>query len=165
MRIELSGSFCSSEGRWLTWSDLRFGMSRGYINANGVVDFAADSLTATSSEPHYELAAMRGGDSWSVDGCLERLELLDGRNIDNRKDHWSYLILLWVYHNQSIYGDPLSLAEEIYAEFDYPECMAPMIRYMPSERDADGGDVKLMENWRRLLIRCAETLTARSNVE
>jgi hypothetical protein len=127
-------------------------MSRGYISAKGVVEFATDSLTVTSDKNHHDLAAMSGTDRRDVDGFLERLELFAGPDIDNCKDRWLYLILLWVYNNQLLYDDPLSLAEDIYAEFDYPECMAPMIRCMPSDHDDMGGDEELMGNRKRLLV-------------
>jgi len=165
MNIELRGSFCFSEGAWLSWSDLRFGMDRGYISAQGVVEFAMASLTASSGEAHFALAGMRGEDRWDVDGVLEKLEALAGSDLEKCKVHWWYLLLLWVYKNPSIYDDSLSIAEELYAEFDYPERMAPIIRYMPSQSNYAGGQEELMENWRSLLEAVAESFVARGDNE
>ena len=161
MNIELSGNFCFSEGPWLTWSDLRFGMSRAYISAEGVVEFAMDSLTTGSDESHFALAGMRGANRWDVDGVLEKLESFAEPDLEDCKAHWWYLLLLWVYKNRSIYDDPLSIVEEIYAEFEYPERMASIIRYMPSDSNYAGGQEKLMENWRSLLEAVAESFVAR----
>jgi hypothetical protein len=108
---------------------------------------------------------MHGANRWDVDGVLEKLEPIAEPDVENCKIHWSYLLLLWVYKNRSTYEDPLSIAEEIYAEFEYPERMASIIRYMPSDSNYGGGQEKLMENWRSLLKAVAESFKARGDSE
>jgi hypothetical protein len=41
------------------------------------------------------------------------------------------LTLDWVLTNRESFKDPLGEVEEIYADFDYPQEIAPLVRYMP----------------------------------
>lgn len=71
---------------------------------------------------------------------------------------WIYLTLLWVYRNQDSCGDVFQVAELLYADFDYPECMASIIRYKPPKHPGRGGKTELLENWRVLLEDCRTRL-------
>lgn len=61
-------------------------------------------------------------------------------------DNFIFLGFLWVFKNMDLYPDPFGIVEELNAEFDYPESVAPFVRYMPPEDGVGGGNERLYEN-------------------
>ncbi|NID06719.1 DUF2247 family protein [Luteibacter jiangsuensis] len=141
----------------MSWAELAYGLDRHFISSRGVVDYAIDSLSIDSPEAHYELAGLDGADPNDVKDLLARLSRSE-RSEGRMRCIWIYLTLLWVYRNQDSYSDVFQVAELLYADFDYPECMASIIRYMPPKQPGRGGKTELLENWRVLLEDCRTRL-------
>ena len=87
---------------------------------------------------------------------LIRLALLAAQETTTSQEvrsKWLYILLAWLYENKDMFEDPLAIVEEIYVEFDYPEEIAHLIRYMPIE-EADLGSKEA--NLGRLVTRWGE---------
>ncbi|WP_413623810.1 DUF2247 family protein [Luteibacter sp. Lutesp34] len=157
MEVSLTGDFCFAEAPGMSWCELAYGLDRGFVSSRDVVDYAINSLSIDSPDAHYELAGLDGADPNDVKDLLARLRKSE-KSEERMRSIWIYLTLLWVYRNQDRYSDVLQVAERLYADFDYPECMASIIRYMPPKHPGRGGKAELLENWRVLLDDCRSRL-------
>ena len=68
---------------------------------------------------------------------------------------WAFLILAWVYEHRDSFEDPLDLVEKLYADLDYPEQVAPFVRYMPTDEPDLGSrgqnEQRLFQKWAEYL--------------
>ena len=151
MHIALDGGFCFSEAPWLSWREIKYGFDRNFLTAAGVVEYAVKSLSAESSAEHYELACLTGDDANDVRECIGRLAVKDVQGDRCSEEVWIFLVFLWVFINRDKYQDPLEVVEDLYASFDYPESVAPIVRYMPAVDSALEGDDQLYKNWSNML--------------
>ncbi|KXF76501.1 hypothetical protein ATN84_25685 [Paramesorhizobium deserti] len=149
MEFALPGKFCAIEMPSLDWHDLKYGLSHKYISEDGVIEFALETLTENSNEIHYDLATC--SNHFDVPRIMEQLAFHENKNPQLSKQKWLYLILLWVFLHKESYPDPFSVVEEIYADFDYPEEVAPFVRYMPVADGEAVGEKALMEKWAAML--------------
>ncbi|WP_376701060.1 DUF2247 family protein [Listeria seeligeri] len=46
------------------------------------------------------------------------------------KSRFLHILLNWLWDNKQNYNDPLAAIDYIYADFDYPEEIANLVRYM-----------------------------------
>ncbi|MBC1501252.1 DUF2247 family protein [Listeria weihenstephanensis] len=58
----------------------------------------------------------------------------------------------WLFDIRQEFEDPFGMVEEIYADFDYPEEIAKIVRYMPVSAGESGfGEDYLKLNWVKYL--------------
>lgn len=160
MHVVLDGDFCFSEAPWLSWRDIKYGLEHGFLSATGVVEFAVNSLVAESSAELYELACLSGNDFEEIQRCLDSLEAKNLGDVEYLEEVWIFLILLWIFMNRETYKDPLGVLEELYADFDYPQIMTRLIRYMPAADNFLEGEEQLFKNWSNMLDSFREKLQA-----
>lgn len=151
MKIVLSGKFCCEEASWLCWGDILYGLEHGYLNSKGVVEYAVDKLSINSPPECYELASGAEINHHEIQKCVVQLAKEECHESHFAVDSFIFLEFLWVFKNRDLYPDPLGIVEELYAEFDYPESVAPFVRYMPPEDGVGGGNERLYENWKKML--------------
>lgn len=150
IRILLDGGYLYKTAPWLTWNEILYGLNRGFINNKDVVDYAFLKLDAGASFDEVELASLSEGELYQVPDVLDRLASgEDGQDIV--LESWLYLLLLWVYDHRNNFDDPFCVIEEIYSDFDYPEGIAPIVRYAPLPSGEVGGDEYLYENWLKIV--------------
>lgn len=70
---------------------------------------------------------------------------------DSLMDTWLYLYLSWLYEHRDEFDDPLGLIEVLYADFEYPEDIAPIVRYMPLPNGEIGGEDYMYKNWEKII--------------
>jgi hypothetical protein len=148
----------------LSWQDAAFGYHQQWFAWSDAVELACDYLLqGDDSAAVVELAGVSKVEAHFVGEMLDRLEKISVQDHQaTTAEKWLYLHLAWLYERRSAVDDPLEEVEEIYAEFGYPDDMAPFVRYMPA---ADGYDPslhsvdenysKLISNWRSYLERKA----------
>lgn len=151
MDIVLKGKFCFSEAPWLTWSDIKYGLNNGFISSAGVVEYAIEGLSIESPADQYELACLPGGDIYGIQNCVDRLADGAELGVHSSEKAWIFLTLLWVFRNRDAYPDPLGVVEELYADFGYPESVAPIVRYMPPADPDLVGEDELFRKWPNIL--------------
>lgn len=73
---------------------------------------------------------------------------------------WLYLILRWLFENRERAADPFALVDELYSDFDYPDEIAPFVRYMPPEDGYDPSKHSETENYDHMLQQWRDYLIA-----
>jgi len=126
------------------WSDVLFGLNRGLIRRQIAIDRATSHVSAGSnSAEELELAIMH--DSDDVQRVVVQLASLEHASDELSSEHkWALILLAWIEVNLATINDPLSVIEEVYADFGYPRELSPFVRYMPSDKP-DRGSVSLNE--------------------
>lgn len=147
----LDGHYIYSKTPWLSWRELLFGFENGYIDEKGVSEYACDALTSTSPAEAIELASLEPQENYLVHDILKLLTDKYSSTESNLTKPWIFLLLSFLLENKENYNDPLGIVEELYADFDYPEEIAPLVRYMPSPEGVEGSEELLFENWRAAL--------------
>lgn len=148
--LELEPSFVLAEQIPFVAEDLRYGLEHYFIKERTVVDLAVDQVRRGASDPVLqELAALLRDE---VDRVPEILEALDDlkRIYDPRQSarKWLYLQLKAAYVQRAQLRDPLGVAEQIHANFDYAPEASPFIRGT-AEQAAD--EQSLVQAWARFL--------------
>jgi hypothetical protein len=127
----------------LTWPEIDFGFTRELISADVVIEFARACVAKSEEANPLEVKIAESSVNDAISGDLRKLSHIDVDRAQIKKK-WVLLLLTWMYQHRSMISDPLTLIEDIYTEFDYPEEIAPLIRYMPSV-DPDLGSKELNE--------------------
>ncbi len=130
----------------LQWQDICFAVTHKLIHPLGAVDFAVKviELNAVYSEAELELASKTEHDS--IEDIIRTLDKIctTHKLPPETSDRCLFLALFWLYLNQDKFQDPLAIIESIYADFDYPESIKHLVRYMPSE---DGRIIDFKREW------------------
>jgi hypothetical protein len=128
-----SPSFLQSHGP-LSWQHMSWALGHGLIGWKDLVQYAN-----TGPKPSGALTeaaeSLRNLDKESAHRANELADILAGTEAaitdDEKRHRWMLLTLDWVLTNRESFKDPLGEVEEIYADFDYPQEIAPLVRYMP----------------------------------
>lgn len=156
--FEFLADFCH-----LTWRDIEFGLSHNYISPTVAIDFACSRICDNKDLDPVELII--AGCS-KDDPMLERVSTLAEREaITTSADvraRWLCILLAWLYENRAMFEDPLGILEEIYTDFDYPQEIAHLIRYMPNAEPDLGSKeanlARLFTRWGAFISKCRQTL-------
>jgi hypothetical protein len=152
-----------------TWSDLRFGLERGFIDEVDVVKAAVEQVKQVSdhSDAEVELAGLdQSNVNWNyVTNLLNDLAVRSDTTNPIVERKWLYLVLAWIYSQKELLHDPLGMVEEVYADFGYPEEIAGFVRYMPPSDTYSPQDHSYEENISRLFQLWNEYLVTYSEKE
>lgn len=119
--------FATEVGVKLSWREVLEAVDRHIVSNSFAQEMALAELTDKSKEALVHLAFSSVHDSVKKD--IEILaEVEDSRpNIENLL----FLLLTYLRRSETSERQLLDLMEEVYADFNYPQCMADFIRYMP----------------------------------
>lgn len=144
----------------MSWEEASWGYHNQYIDWSDLVDLACDRLAENEDDPIVaELAGVSKSEAFEAGSLLDKLTArsIDG-NVNEIKAKWLYLCLSWLFENRALASDPLETVEEVYSDFDYPEDVAPFVRYMPasdgydpSAHSAEDNHSRLLSKWRNYL--------------
>lgn len=149
----------------LSWREAAVGYHNHWLDWASAVDLACDCLAEGQDDALVvELASISGPDAHAVGELLDKLASVSSEVVaTSPNEKWLYLILLWLYECRQSVDDPLEEVEGIYADFDYPEDVAPFVRYMPptdgydpSSHSVAENQARLYENWKGYLERMAK---------
>ncbi|HWT92957.1 MAG TPA: DUF2247 family protein [Solirubrobacteraceae bacterium] len=147
--------FIDAHAGRLTWRELVFGLDAGLLDPR-----AARELVATNANANAIAGAKAGrvidlqafARSRSADHARAKLERLARREPEQLheliRDKWLFLVLAWLYEHRGARPDPLGDVEQVYAAFDFPECMEGFVAYLPSR---DGAQKDVVGNWERFV--------------
>lgn len=124
------------------------------INYNDIVYYAKYSINENSNELVYQLCLLEEHEELNY--ILKKLSELESEEVEYIKNKWLYAILLYFYRNRNNYTDPLSIVENVYVDFDYPEAISHLIRYMPIDNDSEYGDRAIYNKWSDYIINNSE---------
>ncbi len=155
VKLEVTAAFISARTT-LTWREVLFGLENELLAPRAVVEVAVDRLAAEPAPlPALVELAGRGAWEWSRD-LVEQLAAAEPERAPGSvRAKWLYLVLSWVFEHRQMFREPLQTVEEVYADFDYPDEMAPFVRYMPGTAPDSGSkeanERRLYESWKSYL--------------
>ena len=144
----LDGHYIFKKTPWLNWKELLYGFEHGFIDEKGVSEFACEALTKKSQQEAIELASLLPQENYLASNLLQSLADKDLSPETDTTKPWIFLLLSFLLEHQANYEDPLEIVEELYADFDYPEEIIPLVRYMPPPEGVEGSEERLFENWK-----------------
>ena len=145
MNVQISREF-TARMKSLEWDEVKVAIQLGYLHVDSAVDYAIKLIENGSVESIVlELASYDFGDTLEIQDCLNRLKSNE-RFVFNKKK-WAMILLTFGFEHRDELAEPLQFIEEIYAEFDYPEEIAHLVRYMPYE----GHPRNLMQDWEHFI--------------
>lgn len=157
LEILLSYDFVSKKIN-LTWMDILYSIEKKYLPPSAAIEHAITEISYNDDFPHQimDLAILNKDELELVYPFLSELaNQVTEQKYEAISETWLYLLLEWVYEHKHNYSKPLNMVESIYADFDYPELIAPFVRYMPSD-ESDLGSIELNEarlymKWKKYL--------------
>ncbi len=145
----------------LSWTEVLWGYRRQYLGWSDVVEMATRCINQEpdGSDTVIELASLTRQDAQRAGEILEALSRAEATDVGtDPKRVWLFLILAWLYANRDHRSDPLGDVERVYADFEYPEEIAGLVRYMPAEPvsagivdAADKPTEQLYSRWRQFV--------------
>lgn len=152
--LPLNGHYTFSKTPWLNWTQLNFGLEKGFINEQGISDYICDGLIETSPPEAYEIATLDATEHQLLRELLQTLLNKTSRQAESEEEAirpWIYLALSYLFENKDLANDPFESIEKLYADLGYPEEISPLIRYMPLPEGAVGSEELLYDNWKTIL--------------
>ncbi len=142
----------------LSLGDIIWGCRNSIIEWCDAVTFAMHELNGESDPLLVELAILDKSEVVEIKELAMKIHDDNPTKRDISKRNWLIISLSWAYHERKKYSDPLGSVEEIYADFDYPSEIAPIVRYMPpvdgydpSMHSFKENEERLMEKWRKII--------------
>jgi hypothetical protein len=147
----------------LTPSELVYGYRGGWITDRDVVAialaaFGTDADLAPAAE---ELALLLSDDLARVPALVDELSESSAAQSEAGAV-WLFLALAWLYEHRSEYPEPLEVVEMLYADFDYPEEIEGLVRFMPQPSGAATGHHAIERRWEEYLSHQAARFRGRS---
>jgi hypothetical protein len=160
--VELPASFVLELG-FPTVAELAYGFSEGFLSRSGLVDVAVAKLEAgIELSPAEERAALLLSDEFdSIDGLVEDLRL-GSEPVESRARFWLLAVLAWVLEHRVEFEDPLGVVELLYADFDYPQEMQGLVRFMPRQPGQQADAAALERRWEDFVERASREYRERS---
>nr|WP_280527073.1 DUF2247 family protein [Listeria grandensis] len=132
----------------LDWSFIHFGIKNGFFDESVAIEYAISEVEdgTVTFDKVLEISFLLKGES--VFPFIEELASSECVHEDELKEKLLFIIMQWLFDTRQEFEDPLGMVEEIYADFDYPEKIATIVRYMPgSEGETGFGKDNLELRW------------------
>lgn len=132
IRFNIPASFVAARAI-LTGAELAYGFREGWLTRADVVALALAKYEAELplSSAEEELALLLSSDLDRVDELIAHLEI-DDEPTEQRARLWLFLSLAWLLEHRQDFSDPLGVIEMLYADFDYPDEIEGLVRFMPA---------------------------------
>lgn len=132
---------CNVISSW-TWAELVFGIEKSIIAIKDVISYAKTILSDELEQFNLvlELSISEEDEGKTILGELLKTEEEQDIYLINNK--WMFAIIYDAYINDKC--NIFDVTEDVYAEFDYPEIISNLVRYMPCE-DHRSMEEKLLE--------------------
>jgi hypothetical protein len=162
-KIALDGHYVFTKAPWLNWNKLSFGLDNGYIDKQGISDYVCDALSSNSSHEAFEIASLEPCYQYKIGSLLQSLIKNSQETDSETMKPWLFLTLSKLLEEKEEHEDPFQIVEELYADFGYPEEIAPLIRYMPLPEGEVGSEDRLLKNWEAATANYEIELKMRNN--
>jgi hypothetical protein len=154
LEFKVPASFLVERWGLPTAAEIGYGFRMGWIRRTDVVDLALEKYEAgvPISSTEQDLALLLSEDYDRVDEWAQVLEISD-QPVERRARYWAFAILAWLWERRSEFRDPFRLIDLVYAEFEYPEEIAPLARFtVLGPTDAPGFE-GIEQRWRECVSR------------
>jgi hypothetical protein len=133
-----------------TANEIAYGHQQGWIDSRDVVEIvekkARGGCDLTPSEE--EVLLLLPEDLERVPGYVEAMAV-GGEPVEVRARLWMYLALAWLLVNEPSISDPYLMIEDMYSLLDYPDELAPLVRFLPAPPGEQEGPQGLHARWER----------------
>ena len=151
----------------LSWREVRFGIENELLDPRAPIELAVVQVSSMGEAPTILLDLVGSAAGESIKELLDRLAEAEAeRSLKDVSAKWLFIVLAWIYERRDELLDPLQRAEEVYADFGYPERMAGFIRYMPmigsDLGSRESNERRLLDRWRRYLEEAAQEYAPKS---
>lgn len=145
----------------LTADELGYGYRNGLIDSGAAIALALAALVQNPGMPGpaAEIACLLSDEADKVPVLVNEIGTAD----DSVEATWAYLALAWLHEHQSDAEDPLRVIEEWYAEFNYLEEMAGLVRFTPPPPGAATSIDAIYRRWNQHLETAGEALKSRGH--
>lgn len=118
----------------LTWQEVEYGFRNRLMSIEKVIEFATQ-IVATQSEPGDDevTIAIAAADDPITDALRSLAERTKAESEKDLQKRWARILVAWSFEHRNDFDDLLAVIDDIYSAYDYPEELAPFIRYMPSD--------------------------------
>ncbi len=132
---------CNVISSW-TWGELVFGIEKSIITIKDVISYAKTILSDELEQFNLvlELSISEEDEGKTILDELLKIEKEHDIYLINNK--WMFAIIYDAYINDK--SSIFDVTEDVYAEFEYPEIISNLVRYMPCE-DHRSMEEKLLE--------------------
>ncbi|MBR6633867.1 MAG: DUF2247 family protein [Clostridia bacterium] len=138
---------------FIDWNILYYGIENDIIAPENAIDYAYVYLENKHNEDTPNIIDLLILENPSKNNVLDLLKLIKQNNTPDSfcKRILRYLVLDYARNNSSNTNALLEFAEQVYADFDYPEDMNSFIAYMPVTDDYNPSKHTEEENLNRLI--------------
>lgn len=141
---------------FFSWADLKFGIERKYIDiydavklaehyySEGREDDLTEKIAQVLRDEYDEIMTLFSSISFKSQHELE---------ISNRK--WLYCTLFLLLSQKESVENVFEIIEIIYSDFDYPEAISGLVRYMPTDKTyktIEEYNEEIMKKWEVYLV-------------
>jgi hypothetical protein len=117
-----------------SWQEIQYAVNQNIISSENVIEHAIKILNEGILGYDIVLQLAILDDDEDISPYLRQLTMLEKvEDEEHIKAKWLYAILWSLYQRRNNYEDALEMVERIYSDFDYPQNIVSIIRYMPSE--------------------------------
>lgn len=161
VKFTIPAAFVTDRVR-LTPGELLFGYRREWLREQAVVEVALAALVAGADLPaaEEELALLLSDSLDRVPALMEDL----ARSCAAEPDPgavWLFLALAWLHEHRVDHVEPLEVIEMLYADFDHPEEIEGLVRFLPAPPGAPTGHRAIEQRWEDYLSRKSAQYRAR----
>lgn len=137
--------------------ELAYGYQHLWISQQDVVRILEAKAAAgdTLTEIEERLLLLLPSDLDQVPALVESLAV-GGQPDESRARVWMFLSLARLLDQRQFVPDPFLVIENLYSDFDYPEEMAPLVRFMPAPPGAELGLDAIARRWEEYVARMSE---------
>lgn len=115
----------------IDWCDIVFAIEERFLLPQEAIKHAVSELKNNENPKQFviNLACLKNGES--IFPYIYELRILFEKNKKQSQEKFLYILLNWIYEHKEMYCDQLEAVEIIYADFNYPEIISNLVRYMP----------------------------------
>ncbi|MHB8861861.1 MAG: DUF2247 family protein [Pirellulaceae bacterium] len=151
--LRVSSTFLTRLREPLDWSELQYAYENQLVDGQALIDHACQILSETECADDGILAIASARETDELRPLIERVA---GSSEQTAEHARKWALILAAFVSESDVDDKLGAIDEIYSSFDYPEELAPFVRYMPM----NGPDLGCTEaNEKRMLESLKELST------
>jgi hypothetical protein len=146
-----------------TSAELAYGVHNGWLSRDDLVTIALAKLErgVDSTGPEEQLLVLSPNDHYTFEELLDVMAT-SYEPVERRARVWLFLALSWLLENLDDFDDPLGVIELLYADFEYPEEIQGLVRFMPPPPGQPTGLTALDNNWHHYVERVGKEYRERN---